>query len=143
MNDWLRTGDLVRVNADDTYTFLGRKKEVIRRRGENLSPAEVEQVLERHPDIVEAAVIGVPSELTEEEIKGFVAVSEPGTADLDAIRETAAALLTPFKVPRYLEAVAELPHTPTGRVAKHELPRERTPAEIDFDEARGRVQRAG
>jgi len=52
----------------------------------------------------------------------------------------AAALLTPFKVPRYLEAMAELPHTPTGRIAKHELPRDRTDAEVDFDP---RVRRAG
>ena len=88
-------------------------------------------------------MIGVPSELTEEEIKAFVAVSDPGSADLGAIREAAAALLTPFKVPRDLEAVAELPHTPTGRVAKHELSRERTAAEVDFDEERDRVQRAG
>ena len=140
---WLRTGDLVHRNADGTYTFVGRKKEVIRRRGENVAPAEIEEALCTHADVNEAAVIGVPSELTEEEVKGFVAVSDPDSADLAAIREAAAALLTPFKVPRYLEAVAELPHTPTGRVAKHELPRERTAAETDFDEARDRVQRAG
>ena len=73
-------------------------------------------------------------------IKGFVVVADPAAADLAAIREAAAALLTPFKVPRYLEAVAELPHTPTGRIAKHELPRDRTHAEVDFDP---RVRRAG
>ena len=123
---WLRTGDLVHRNPDGTYTFVGREKEVIRRRGENVAPAEIEEALCAHPDVTEAAVIGVPSELTEEEIKAFVAVARPDDADLAAIREAAAALLAPFKVPRYLEAVAELPHTPTGRVAKHELPRERT-----------------
>jgi crotonobetaine/carnitine-CoA ligase len=122
---------------------VGREKEVIRRRGENVAPAEIEEALCTHADVTEAAVIGVPSDLTEEEIKGFVAVSDPGSADLAAIREAAAELLTPFKVPRYLEAVAELPHTPTGRVAKHELSRERTAAERDFDEAPNRVQRAG
>ena len=74
---WLRTGDLVTANADDTYTFIGRKKEVLRRRGENLSPAEVEAALERHPDVAEAAVIGVPSELSEEDVKAFV-VAAPG-----------------------------------------------------------------
>ena len=140
---WLRTGDLVHRNPDGTYTFVGRQKEVIRRRGENVAPAEIEEALCTHADVTEAAVIGVPSELTEEEIKGFVAVSDPESADLAAIREAAAALLAPFKVPRYLEAVAELPHTPTGRVAKHELSRERTAAEMDFDEARDRVPRAG
>jgi crotonobetaine/carnitine-CoA ligase len=140
---WLRTGDLVHRNPDGTYTFVGRLKEVIRRRGENVAPAEIEEALCTHPGVTEAAVIGVPSELTEEEIKGFVAVAEPDVADLTAIRETAAALLAPFKVPRYLEAVAELPHTPTGRVAKHELSRERTPREADFDAGRERVPSAG
>ena len=130
---WLRTGDLVRRDADGTYTFIGRVKEVIRRRGENVAPAEIEEALCAHPDVTEAAVIGVPSELTEEEIKAFVAVADPAAADLGAIRDAAAARLTPFKVPRYVEAVSELPHTPTGRVAKHRLPRERTAAEMDFD----------
>ena len=137
---WLRTGDLVHRNADGTYTFVGRRKEVIRRRGENVAPAEIEEALMTHADVTEAAVIGVPSDLTEEEIKGFVAVADPASADLVAIREAAAALLTPFKVPRYLEAVAELPHTPTGRIAKHELPRDRTGTEVDFDP---RVRRTG
>jgi carnitine-CoA ligase len=127
---WLRTGDLVRDNGDGTYTFIGREKEVIRRRGENVSPAEIEEVLMSHPEVVEAAVVGVPSELTEEEIKGFCVVRD---ADLEAVRGWAADRLTRFKVPRYLEAVAELPHTPTGRVAKHRLSRERNDSEIDFE----------
>jgi crotonobetaine/carnitine-CoA ligase len=61
----LRTGDLVCANDDDTYTFLGRRKHVIRRRGENLSPLEVEEVLASHDTVAEAAVIGVPSDLSE------------------------------------------------------------------------------
>ena len=128
---WLRTGDLVRANADGTYSFVGRAKEVIRRRGENLAPAEVEAVLMDHPHVAEAAVVGVPSELSEEEVKAFVVLGD-GDGDLAAIREWAAGRLTAFKVPRYLEAVAELPYTPTGRVAKHRLPRTRTADEVDF-----------
>jgi carnitine-CoA ligase len=127
---WLRTGDLVDDNGDGTYTFVGRRKEVIRRRGENVAPAEIEDVLMAHPDVVEAAVVGVPSELTEEDIKGFVVVREG--ANLADIREWTAGRLIRFKVPRYLEAVGELPHTPTGRVAKHRL--KRTDHEIDFYE---------
>ena len=133
---WLRTGDLVRDNGDGTYTFVGREKEVIRRRGENVAPAEIEEALTSHPDVLEAAVVGVPSELSEEEIKAFVVVPPRGS-DLAAIRSHAAERLTRFKVPRYLEAVAELPHTPTGRVAKHRLERDRNADEIDF-EADGR-----
>ena len=128
---WLRTGDLVTENEDGTYTFLGRQKEVIRRRGENLAPAEVEEALASHEDVVEAAVVGVPSELTEEDVKAFVVVKDG--ADLAAVREHAAAHLAAFKVPRYIEAVPELPYTPTGRVAKHELTRERTENEVDFE----------
>jgi carnitine-CoA ligase len=130
---WLRTGDLVRDNGDGTFTFVGRLKEVIRRRGENVAPVEIEEVLMSHPDVLEAAVIGVAAELSEEEIKGFVAVGDPANADLVGIRDWAARRLTRFKVPRYLEAVAELPHTATGRVAKHQLARERTDDEIDFE----------
>ena len=97
-------------NADGTYTFVGREKEIIRRRGENLAPAEVEEALMSHPDVSEAAVVGVPSELSEEEVKAFVVVGED--ADLDAIRAWAAERLAKFKVPRYVEAVAELPAHP-------------------------------
>ena len=117
---WLRTGDLVDRTRDGTYTFVGRQKEVIRRRGENVAPVEIEEALAAHPDVVEAAVVGVPSELTEEEIKGFRRCATT-SADLAPIRDHAAERLTRFKVPRYLEAVDELPHTPTGRVAKHRL----------------------
>ncbi len=135
---WLRTGDLVRDNGDGTYTFVGREKEVIRRRGENLSPAEVEEALTAHPDVVEAAVVGVPSELTEEDVKAFVVLDagRAGEADLREIRDRVAQRLAAYKVPRYVEALPELPHTPTGRVAKHELPRERTASELDCETPR-------
>lgn len=130
---WLRTGDLVRVDADGGFTFVGRKKEIIRRRGENLSPVEVEMALEAHPEVAEAAVVGVPSELSEEEVKAFVVVNDGGTVSLVELRDFVAERLAPFKVPRYFETVAELPHTPTGRIAKHELSRDRNDAENDLD----------
>jgi crotonobetaine/carnitine-CoA ligase len=128
---WLRTGDLVLDNGDGTYTFVGRQKEVIRRRGENLAPAEVEEALASHPDVVEAAVVGVASELSEEEVKAFVVLREGAAEDMPGLHAWAAGRLARFKVPRYLEVVGELPHTPTGRVAKHQLPKDRTPAEWD------------
>jgi crotonobetaine/carnitine-CoA ligase len=130
---WLRSGDLVTDNGDGTYTFVGRKKEVIRRRGENLSPAEVEGVLEQHDDIAEAAVVGVPSELSEEDVKAFV-VAAPGRAiDVRTVHAFARERLARFKVPRYFEVVEELPHTPTGRLAKHQLPHDRTATEVDME----------
>jgi crotonobetaine/carnitine-CoA ligase len=128
---WLRTGDLVRDDGDDTFTFVGRKKEVIRRRGENLSPVEVEAALERHPDVAEAAVIGVASDLSEQDVKAFVIVAPGRTIDLKDVHAFAGRHLVPYKVPRYFEVVDELPHTPTGRLAKHRLPVERTAEEVD------------
>ena len=119
---WLKTGDLVTENPDGTYTFVGRRKEVIRRRGENVAPAEIEDALVSHPDVVEVAVVGVPSELSEEDIKAFVVLRDGASADFDELRDWASQRLTPFKVPSQYEALDELPHTPTGRVAKHRLP---------------------
>jgi carnitine-CoA ligase len=119
---WLKTGDLVTANPDGTYTMIGRKKEVIRRRGENVAPAEIEEALASHPDVVEAAVVGVPSELSEEDIKAFVVLREGVEPDVGELREWASRLLTPFKVPSTYEVLDELPHTATGRVAKHRLP---------------------
>jgi crotonobetaine/carnitine-CoA ligase len=131
VDGWLHTGDLVTDEGDDTYTFVARKKEVIRRRGENLSPAEVEEAVAAHPAVQECAVVGVPSELTEEEVKAFVVLKEP--VELPELREWAAARLTRFKVPRYWQVVDDLPRTPTQRVAKHQLSRERTSEEYDAD----------
>jgi crotonobetaine/carnitine-CoA ligase len=130
---WLRTGDLVRGDGDGNYTFIGRKKEVIRRRGENLSPAEVEAVLQKHPDVAEAAVIGVPSDLSEDDVKAFVVAASGRVVDVATLHGFASAQLARFKVPRYIEVVAELPHTATDRLAKHRLVRDRTPGEVDFD----------
>jgi carnitine-CoA ligase len=130
---WLRTGDLVEVNTDGNFTFVGREKEIIRRRGENLSPLEVEVALEEHPSVAEAAVVGVPSELTEEEVKAFVLPVGGASIDFEELRDFVAVRVARFKVPRFFELVEVLPHTPTGRIAKHELARERTPTEHDFD----------
>lgn len=133
---WLHTGDLVTVDPGGLYTFVARKKEVLRRRGENLSPAEVEEVLEAHPDVLECAVVGVPSELSEEEVKAFV-VPVPGRrADFADLRAYTAARLAAFKVPRYWQLIDELPRTPTARVAKHRLPAGHPPGEYDADEPR-------
>ncbi len=135
VDGWLHTGDLVRDNGDGTYTFIGRRKEVIRRRGENLSPAEVEAALQRHPDVAEAAVVGVPSDLSEEDVKAFVVAAPGRTVDVVALHEFATAQLARFKVPRYIEVVDDLPHTATDRLAKHHLKLDRTPAEWDSEAA--------
>ncbi len=133
VDGWLRTGDLVTDDGDGTFTFVGRKKEVIRRRGENLSPTEVEGALELHPDVAEAAVIGVESDLSEQDVKAFLIPMAGHAIDLVTLDAFARERLARFKVPRYYEIVAELPHTPTGRLAKHRLPVERTAEELDME----------
>jgi crotonobetaine/carnitine-CoA ligase len=122
VDGWLHTGDLVTVNADETYTFVARKKEVLRRRGLNLSPAEVEDAILAHPAVLEAAVVGVPSELTEEEVKAFVVAAPGQVLDFAELHGWVAARLSAFKVPRFWQALEALPRTPTARVAKHRLP---------------------
>ena len=134
-DSWLRTGDLVTVGDDGTYTFVARVKEVIRRRGENLSPLEVEDVLAGHPAVLECAVVGVPSELSEEEVKAFVVPAAGVELDFAELREFAAERLARFKVPRYWQQVAELPRTPTARVAKHRLPAGHPDGEYDAESA--------
>ncbi|MGZ6962878.1 MAG: AMP-binding protein [Acidimicrobiia bacterium] len=133
VDGWLHTGDLVRRNDDETFTFVSRKKEVIRRRGENLAPSEVEEALVEQPGILEAAVIAVPSDLGEDDVKAFVIVERDTVLDPVALRAALSTRLTRFKLPRFVEVVDELPRTPTGRVAKHRLPIERNAAETDFE----------
>ncbi len=130
---WLRTGDLATVNDDGTYTFVGRRKEVLRRRGENLSPLEVEEVLDSHPAVLESAVVGVASELTEDEVKAFVVPVPAARIDLAELREFAAERLSAFKVPRFWQLIDELPRTPTARIAKHRLPAGHQQGEFDAD----------
>jgi carnitine-CoA ligase len=118
---WLFTGDSARQDEDGWFYFVDRKKDIVRRRGENVSSLEVENVLAEHPDVREVAVIGVPSELTDEELAALV-VPQPG-AEIDAAALVAwcAERLAPFKVPRYVEVVTSLPKTPTSKVEKHRI----------------------
>lgn len=132
---WLHTGDLVRTDAEGWFYFVARRKELIRRRGENIAPAEVEAALNAHDDVAECAVVGVPSELTEEEVKAFVRPADGAAAEAADLAAWCAERLTAAKVPRYVELVDALPYTPTGRVAKAVLPRERTAAEYDHERA--------
>lgn len=131
---WLHTGDLARRDEAGNYYFAGRAKEIIRRRGENLSPAEVEVVLDAHPAVLSSAVIGVPSPLTEQDIKAFVMVRPGEQVRASELRDWCAERLPPYKQPRYLEFVDSWPLTETQKIAKKELPMDRTAAEFDLEE---------
>jgi crotonobetaine/carnitine-CoA ligase len=118
---WLHTGDVVRRDAEGFYTFLARKKEIIRRRGENVAAAEIENVLLAHPSVGEAAAVGVPSDLGEDDIVAYVAPRAGATIDPEELRAWARERLADFKVPGTIHVRDTLPHTATERVAKHLL----------------------
>lgn len=120
------TGDLGRRDEDGYFWFVARKKDIIRRRGENISGAEIDRVAGDHPEVVEAAAIGVPAELGEEEV--LLAVVKKPDSDLSEqeVADWCGERLAPFKVPRYVVFVDALPHTPTHRVAKFELRKDAT-----------------
>lgn len=119
---WLYTGDLVTANPDGTYTFVARKKDVIRRRGENLAPAEVEDAVRAHPAVADCVVVGVPAGLSEEEVKAYVVLVPGARATATELRDGVAGQLAAFKVPRFWQFVDEFPRTPTGRVVVRALP---------------------
>ena len=115
---WLLTGDLVRQDADGFFFHISRKKDIIRRRGENIAAAELEMVINEHPAVFETAALAVPSELGEDDILvAFVAKPGMHIAEAD-IAEWCRARLAAVKVPRYIVLLDELPHTPTHKIAK-------------------------
>lgn len=118
---WFLTGDLARRDADGYFYFVARKKDIIRRRGENISGAELDRVISGHPDVLEAAAIGVPSELGEEEVLVVVVPKPAAALGVEDIISWCRSHLAPMKVPRYVAFADSLPHTPSHRVAKHRL----------------------
>jgi crotonobetaine/carnitine-CoA ligase len=136
--NWFLTGDIGYRDNDDYYYFISRKKDIIRRRGENVSGAEIDRVVAAHPKVLEAATIAVPGELGDDEIL-VAAVARPGqTLIPDEIADWCAAQLAPCKRPRYFAQVESLPHTPTHRVAKFKLKQDPTLRERAVDLRNGR-----
>ena len=122
---WLYTGDLGWLDDDGFLYFVDRKKDIIRRRGENISSQEVENVIKANPNVLDCAVVAVPSELGEDEVKAYVTPREGATVDPEQVVYWCAEHLAYFKVPRYWEVRDELPRTPSLRVRKDVLRRER------------------
>ena len=120
-NLWLHTGDRVVRDGDGWFRFVDRLKDAIRRRGENISSWEVEQVLIGHPRVAAAAVVPVPSELGEDEVMAFVVPSADGPPSPEELLEHCQERLAYFAVPRYVEILEELPVTSNGKVQKFEL----------------------
>ncbi len=136
---WFLTGDLGYRDAEGYFWFVARKKDIIRKRGENISGAELDRVIGAHPDVAEAAAIPVPDALGEDEILVAV-VRKPGaTVTARAIADWCSERLAAIKVPRYVAFVDALPHTPTHRVAKFKLRADTTLGDnaIDLKEGAG------
>jgi len=122
---WFFPGDLARMN-EAGYVFLkGRKKDMIIRGGINIYPVEVEAALQSHPAVVEAAVVGWPSRDMGEEVAAFVVLRAP--IEIEALRQICAARLAPYKVPRGIFIVTEMPKNASGKIVKGALA-ERLPA---------------
>ena len=117
-DNWFKTGDLVRRDADGYYTFISRKRDIIRRRGENIAAAELDRVVGEHPAVAEAGTIAVPSALGEDDIFVVVAPKPGAKVTAEDIAEWCRTRLAPQKVPRYVAFMDELPHTPTHKIAK-------------------------
>jgi carnitine-CoA ligase len=131
-NLWFHSGDRVVREPDGYFRFVDRLKDAIRRRGENISSFEVEQVLLSHPEVATAAVFPVRSELAEDDVMAAV-VRQPGSAlDEFGLARFCEPRLPYFAVPRYLEFVDELPATENGKIQKYKL-RERGITERTWD----------
>ncbi len=123
-NGWLHTGDYGRMDADGFVYFVDRKKDIVRRGGENIASMEVEAVLNAHPKVALSAVIPVPDPIYEEEVKAYIIASDK-TLTMDEIAGHADAGLAFYKRPRYYEFRDNLPKTPTLRVQKNVLKAEK------------------
>lgn len=120
-NMWFHTGDLMTRYTDGYYYFVDRKKDAIRRRGENISAFEVEMVVNAHPAVLESAAIAVPSELGEDEVMICLIPRPDMTLDPADLLAHCVKLMPYFSVPRYIDIRDELPKTPTHRVEKYKL----------------------
>jgi len=134
---WHHTGDTGRLDAQGYLTFEGRVTDSIRRRGENISAHELETLVLTNDAVVDVAAIGVPSELTEEDIKLVAVVREAGTLTAGELARWVAEQVPRYMTVRYVELVDDLPRTETGKIAKARLRAEwSTPATWDAEQHR-------
>lgn len=120
-NLWFHTGDRLRRDADGFHYFIGRSADSIRRRGENISAFEVEEVVKLHPEVLDAAAFGVPSEFTEDDLMVAVVARPGGTVDPATLVEFCAQRTARHMVPRFIDFVDGLPRTPTEKIRKDVL----------------------
>ncbi|EQD44443.1 AMP-dependent synthetase and ligase [mine drainage metagenome] len=132
-NLWFHTGDYVTRDADGYYYFVDRKKDVIRRRGENIAPYDVETAINHHPAVFESVVVAVPSLLGEDDVKAFVQLKPGATVEPKALFEFASERLPYFMVPKYIEFLDEIPKTANQKAQRYLLRGRRGGQEYDRD----------
>lgn len=115
---WFRTGDLARITPDGLVCIVGRKKEIILRGGYTIAAGEIEMALTAHPDVAEAAVIGVPDRDMGEEICAYIALRPDVSVDQETLVEFCRQRLSSYKYPRIVHFVPELPKNATGKIDK-------------------------
>ena len=115
---WMHTGDLATMDAEGYVNIVGRLKDMVIRGGENVYPREIEEFLYRHPKIQDVQVIGVPDPRYGEEICAWIKLHGGQTATAEEIREFCKGEIAHYKIPRYIEFVAEFPMTITGKIQK-------------------------
>ena len=118
---WMHTGDLATMDDEGYLNIVGRSKDMVIRGGENVYPREVEEFLHTHPDVLEAAVIGVPDERYGEELMAWIRVREGTDLSEDEVRAFCKGRIAHFKMPRYVRFVDEFPMTVTGKVQKYKM----------------------
>jgi long-chain acyl-CoA synthetase len=118
---WLHTGDIATVDDDGYFAIVDRKKDMIKTKGENVYPREVEEVLYRYPKIKDAVVVGVPEEFMGEMIKAYIVLKDGEGASENEIIEHCGRELARFKVPKVVEFRRELPRTMVGKVLRRVL----------------------
>lgn len=141
VDGWVHTGDAFRRDDDGRYFFADRMKDALRRRGENVSSFEVERVVNEFPAVYESAVVAVPSEMSEDEIKVVVVPRPEQQVDPMELTYFLIERLPYFMVPRYVQLADELPRTPTQKVIKHVLRETATGGDVWDREAAGIVLR--
>jgi long-chain acyl-CoA synthetase len=120
-NGWLYTGDMSRMDEEGFFYIVDRKKDMIKTKGENVYPREVEEVLFRHPKVKDAVVAGIPESFSVEVIKAYVVLKEGQEATEEEILEFCRRELAKFKVPKFVEFRRELPKTIVGKVLRRIL----------------------
>lgn len=120
-NGWFHTGDIVRLDAEGRVFFVDRKKNVIRRSGENIAAVEVESVLMSHPDILAAGVAPVPDAIRGDEVFACLTVADPSAETAQAIARWALSQMAYYKVPGHIAFVDALPLTPTQKIQRAKL----------------------